>query len=158
MLYNSDGTFKKYKARLVARRVMLKNIHNPGTYIWHAGIVHSATLRLFLSVTASLDLDLVSYDIKTAFYPSLKDNEDLSPPTFWCLWWCYTTVSPASKYFDEQLSTSLIKISFTRFISDNQLFLLRQDEDFICPLKHVDDFILTGPNAIHCSNISMRTF
>ena len=44
MVYNPDGTFKKFKARLVARGDMLKNLHDPDTY---AGTVHSDTLRLF---------------------------------------------------------------------------------------------------------------
>jgi hypothetical protein len=48
IVYNPDGTFKKYKARLVARGVMLKNILDPDTY---AGTVHSETLRLFFFFT-----------------------------------------------------------------------------------------------------------
>ena len=64
MVCNPDGTFKKFKARLVARGDMLKNIIDPDTY---AGTVSTNTLRLLLSLVAEHDMDLVSHDIKTAF-------------------------------------------------------------------------------------------
>jgi hypothetical protein len=154
IVYNPDGTFKKYKARLVARGDMLKNLLNPDTY---AGTAHSDTLRLFFSVAATRDLDLVSHDIKTAFlYPSLKENEDIylrrptgatddiMPPIVKLLK-CLYGLPQASKYFDEHLSATLIKMGFSRCISDNQLFVLRRDEDFVYLLKHVDDCLLAGP-------------
>ena len=133
MVYNPDGSFKKFKARLVARGDMLKNLHDPDTY---AGTVHSDTLRLFFSVAATLDLDLVSHDIKTAFlYPSLKANEDIylrrpagatddiMPPIIKLLK-CFYGLPQASKYFDEHLSARLLKLGFSRCSSDNQLFVL----------------------------------
>jgi hypothetical protein len=49
IVYNPDGTFKKYKARLVARGDMLHHIHDPDTF---TGTVRSDTLRLFFSETA----------------------------------------------------------------------------------------------------------
>ena len=75
MVYNPDDTFKKFKARLVARGDMLKNKLDPDTY---AGTVRADTLRPLLSLAAEHDLDLVSHDIKTAFlYSDLKANEDI---------------------------------------------------------------------------------
>ena len=68
IVYNPDGTFKKFKARLVARGDQLKNLFDPDTY---AGTIRSDTLRLFFSVVASLDLDLTTHDVKTALrYPT----------------------------------------------------------------------------------------
>jgi hypothetical protein len=87
----------------VARGDILKNLLNPDTY---------DTLRLSFSVTATLDLDLVSHDIKTAFlYPSLKENKDIylrrpmgatgdiMPPIVKQLK-CLYGLPQASKYFD----------------------------------------------------------
>ena len=72
IVFNPDGTFKKFKARLVARGDMLKNILDSDTY---AGTVRSDTLRLLLSLAAEHDLDLVSHDVKIAFlYPSLNQK------------------------------------------------------------------------------------
>jgi hypothetical protein len=154
IVYNPDGTFKKYKARLVARGDMLHNLHDPDTY---AGTVRSDTLRLFFSVAATLDLDLVSHDIKTAFlYPSLKEGEDIflrrpagasdevMPPIVKLLK-CLYGLPQASKYFDEHLSKSLITMGFTRCISDDQLFILRRGDDYVYLLKHVDDCLLAAP-------------
>ena len=53
IVYNPDGTFKKCKARSVARGDQLKNIFDPGTY---AGTVSSPTLRLVLAVAAQDDV------------------------------------------------------------------------------------------------------
>ena len=73
IVYNPDGTFKKFKARLVARGDQLKHPFDPDTY---AGTAHSETLRLFFSVVATLDYDIESHDVKTAFlHPSLKPDE-----------------------------------------------------------------------------------
>ena len=75
IVYNPDGSFKKFKARLVARGDMLKNILDPDTF---AGTVRSDTLRLLLSLAAEQDMDLVSHDIKTAFlYSDLKADENI---------------------------------------------------------------------------------
>ena len=65
IVFNPDGTFKKFKARLVARGDMLKNILDSDTY---AGTVRSDTLRLLLSLAAEHDLDLISHDVKTTRY------------------------------------------------------------------------------------------
>ena len=70
---NPDESFKKFKARLVARVDVLKNLQDPDTF---AGTVRANTLRLLLSLAAEHDLDIVSHDIKTAFlYSDLKPND-----------------------------------------------------------------------------------
>ena len=64
-----------FKARLVARGDMLKNIYDPDTF---SGPVRADTLRLILSLAAEHYLDLVSHDIKTAFlYSDLKPEENI---------------------------------------------------------------------------------
>ena len=63
IVYNPDGTFKKYKARLVARGDMLKS-KSTDTY---SGTVSSQATRLLLSIIAEHDLDLRSFDVETAF-------------------------------------------------------------------------------------------
>ena len=64
IIFNPDGTFKKFKARLVARGDMLINNLSDDNYV---GTVRADTLRLLLSLAAEHDMDLVSHDIKTAF-------------------------------------------------------------------------------------------
>jgi hypothetical protein len=127
IVFNPDGSFKKFKARLVARGDMLKNILDSDTY---AGTVRSDTLRLLLSLAAEHDMDLVSHDVKTAFlYPSLKPEEfiylrrpngsdNTIMPAIVQLKKCLYGLPQASKYFDEHLSSVLINIGFKRLISD----------------------------------------
>jgi hypothetical protein len=156
IVYNPDGTFKKFKARLVARGDQLKNIYDSDTY---AGTIKSDTLRLFFSVVASLDLDLRSHDVKTAFlYPELKQGEniflrrpagvsdDTLPPIVKLLK-CIYGLPQASKYFDNHFSAVLYDIGFTRCISDDQLFILRRADDYVYLLKHVDDVLMAAPRG-----------
>ena len=156
IVYNPDGTFKKFKARLVARGDQLKNLYDPDTY---AGTVRSDTLRLFFSVVASQDLDLTTHDVKTAFlHPELKLGEDIYlrrppgasddvMPAIVKLQKCLYGLPQASKYFDEHFSSVLFSLGFKRCISDAQLFILRRGKDFVYLLKHVDDIILASPRA-----------
>ena len=62
IVYNPDGSLKKFKACLIARGNMLKNILDPDTF---AGTVRTDTLHLLLSLAAEHDMDRVSHDIKT---------------------------------------------------------------------------------------------
>ena len=63
IVYNPDGTFKKYKARLVARGDILQS-KSKDTY---SSTVSSQATRLLLGIIAEHDLDLRSFDAKTAF-------------------------------------------------------------------------------------------
>ena len=71
IVFNSDGTFKTFKARLVARGDQLKNIFDSDTY---AGTVSSPTLCLFLAIADQDDLDLVSHDINRLFFIPLNNQ------------------------------------------------------------------------------------
>ena len=153
MVYNADGTFKKFKARLVARGDMLKNIFDPDTY---AGTVRADSIRLLLSIAAEHDLDLVSHDIKTAFlYSDLKPEENIFlrrptgvsdniMPYIVQLKKCLYGLPQASKYFDEHLSSRLLAMGFQRCISDAEMFVLSRAGEKVILSKHVDDCLLAG--------------
>ena len=119
VVYNRDGTFKKFKFRLVAREDQLKNLFDPDTY---AETVSSPTLRL-LYIAAEEDMDSISHDIKIDFlYSYLKPeekvyikrpggaNDDIMPPIVRLGKY---GLLQASKYFDDHLSSTLLSISFT---------------------------------------------
>ena len=122
--------FKKFRARLVAKGDMLKNILDPDTC---ADTVRADTLRLLLSLAAEYDMDLVLHNIKTAFlYSDLKPDEniyvrhptgvtdDAMPPTVH-LQKCLFGLLQASKYFDGHLSSRLLTMRFVRCISDAEV-------------------------------------
>ena len=155
IVYNPDGTFKKFKARLVARGDQLKTIFDPDTY---AGTAHSDTLRLFLSA-ATLDYDIDSHDVKTAFlHPSLKPDEKIylrrpkgatdedMPPVVELLK-CIYGLPQAAKYFDEHVTSRLLAMGFKRCVSDSQLFILDKNNEKLLLIKHVDDFLCAAPKG-----------
>jgi len=49
----------------------------------------------------------------------------------------------ASQYFEEFLSQALLKIGFVRNVSDQQLFVLRNDTAICYVSTHVDDLFVT---------------
>ena len=63
IVYNPDGTFKRFKARLVTRGDQLQQL-DPNNF---AATVKSETLRILLAINADLEFDYDSLDVKTAF-------------------------------------------------------------------------------------------
>ena len=113
IVYNPDGTFKKYKTRLVARGDMLKS-KSTDTY---SGTVSSQATRLLLGIIAEHDLDLRSFDVKTDFlYTRLnelsegiymrrpKGFSDKEMPAIVRLLWGLYGLDIASKFFEEHFS------------------------------------------------------
>jgi hypothetical protein len=72
IVYNSDGTFKKFKALLVARDDQLHQL-DPNNF---AATVKSETFRILLAIVAERDYDYDSLDVKTAIlYPTLHSDD-----------------------------------------------------------------------------------
>ena len=72
IVYSSDGTFKKFKARLVTRGDQLHQL-DPNNF---AATVKSETLWILLAIVAERDCGYDSLDVKTAFlYPPLHSDE-----------------------------------------------------------------------------------
>jgi len=152
IVYNPDGTFKKFKARLVARGDQFKS-DDPNNY---AGTVKSETMRILLSIVAQFDLDHDSLDVKTAFlYPTLKPEDkawlkrpagltDNDMPAIVELIKSLYGLPKASQYFEEFLANELIKLGFKRTISDQQLFILEKDGKICYASTHVDDIFLAS--------------
>ena len=153
IVYNPDGSFKKFKARLVARGDILKNIYDPDTF---AGTVRADTLRLILSLAAEHALDFVSHDIKTAFlYSDLKPEEniyirrpagvsdDIMPYNVQ-LKKCLYGLPQASKYFDEHLSSRLLAMDFVQCVSGAEVLLLSRGGEQAILSKHVGDCLLAA--------------
>jgi hypothetical protein len=76
-----DGTFDKYKCRLVFRGDRWVDFFNNKTY---SGTVRSETVRLLFSILAETDYEFQSADVRTAFlYGEVPANQDIymSRPT-----------------------------------------------------------------------------
>ena len=149
-IYNPDGTFKKDKSRIVIRGDFWKNVFNILTY---AGTVRSETVRVLLFIAAILDLEIEGWDICQAFlYSDLKPNEEIymkSPPgvpeslmpKIVKLDKCIYGLPQASAYFQEHLTSNLLKIGFKKLISDQCVFIknILNTQEFIIISTHVDD-------------------
>ena len=130
IVYNPDGTFKKYKARLVARDDMLK-LKSTDTY---SGTVSSQATRLLLGIIAEHDLNLRSFDVKTAFlYTRLnefsegiymrhpKGFSDTKMPAIVRLLGGLYGLDIASKLFEEHFSKTITTMGFKCLISDQHV-------------------------------------
>jgi len=150
IVYNPDGTLQKFKARLVARGDQLHQLDQNN----FAPTIKSETLRVLLAIVAELDFDYDSLDVKTAFlYPSLHPDDkvwmkrpygltdDHMPPIVELHKTLYG-LPRVSQYFEEFLSTELLKLGFVRTISDQQLFVLRRNGSLCYLSTHVDDLFV----------------
>ena len=70
---NSDGSIKRYKARVIAKGyTQREGIDYEETF---SPVVRFASLRAILAIVAKLDLELVQIDIKSAFLHGELDEE-----------------------------------------------------------------------------------
>ena len=71
--YHPDGSFDKYKARIVFRGDKWYDLYQNKTY---AGTVMSESVRLLLAIAAAEDLELQSADVNSAFlYGEIPDTQ-----------------------------------------------------------------------------------
>ena len=161
IIYNPDGTFKKFKARLVARGDMLVSKDKDN----YAGTVRSDSQRLLFALCAQHDLDMTTLDAKQAFLHArlpVGDEPiymrrptgctDAEMPPIVELIGALYGLDKASKLFEEHFSNSILSLGFKRCISDPQIFTKRtttitnnvDTEHFIIISTHVDDAFLAS--------------
>ena len=121
--YNSDGSFKKYKCRIVFRGDRWINVDNHSRY---ASSVDTDTLFLFLGIVASEDLDMWKMDVQTAFlyndFPDGMRQYVYSPhgvprwimPRRFELGHCTYGHPLASRQWEEKNVTNLVKLGFQK--------------------------------------------
>jgi hypothetical protein len=127
-----DGTFDKYKCRLVFRGDRWVDFINNKTY---SGTVRSETVRLLFSILAETDYEFQSADVRTAFlYGEVHTNQDIymSRPTGFTdenmpsvirLLKCLYGLPMASAMFKEHCNKVLIDMGSRATISDPGLYL-----------------------------------
>jgi hypothetical protein len=70
-------------------------------------------------------------------------TDEVMPPIVKLLEYLYG-LPQVSKYFDEHMSHTLLRMGFTRCISDDQMFILHWNNDYVYLLKYVDDCMLAA--------------
>jgi len=156
---NPDGSFQKYKIRIVARgdEITRRNSGDPNLARAmsddnYAGCVKSESVRILLAVAAEMDLEIESWDVKTAFlYPDLDPNDvlylvrphgltDADMPPVLQLQKCIYGLPQAAAYFREHSDSALKSIGMVPTISDPQVYTMTRDGKTVRVAAHVDDF------------------
>ena len=148
--YHPDGTFDKYKCRIVFRGDRWYDLYCNKTY---AGCVMSETVRLLLSVAATEDMEIGCLDVKTAFlYGDVPDDQyiymrrpagltDTDMPSVVRLRKCLYGLPHAPATFRTHSDTTLRSLGFTPTVSDPRLYVrLLDDGAKVYVAVHVDDF------------------
>ena len=153
--YDPDGTFNKFKARLVGRGDLLKEIYGE-TF---AGTATTQSIFMFLSIAAELDLELEAIDISSAFLhpvyvgprmivkrpPGLTDAD---MPEYMELGKCIYGLPQAARAFRAHLDKSLRNIGFVPTRADPCVYILRRsDGQFVIACTHVDDIGLAASST-----------
>ena len=152
--YNPDGSFDKYKCRIVFRGDRWRNVNHLTTY--SSSMEHDA-LSLMIATAASADLDLFSIDVKTAFlhahFPAGMIQYVRAPrglptalfPRKFRLRRCIYGHPLANVQWDTHSTDTLLSIGFTPLVSSPSTFILQRDGDTLILGKNTDDFVMMCP-------------
>ena len=148
--YHPDGTFDKYKCRIVFRGDRWYDLYCNKTY---AGCVMSETVRLMLSVAATEDMEIGCLDVKTAFlYGDVPEDQyiymrrpagltDADMPAVVRLRKCLYGLPHAPATFRRHSDDTLRSLGFKPTVSDPRLYVrLLTDGTKAYVAVHVDDF------------------
>ena len=153
---NADGTFKKHRARVVARgNEQSEGVDYLETY---SPVVRSATVRTVLHIATVMHWDIKQMDVKNAFlHGDLAETVymrqpagfvDRNKPDHVCLLHksLYGLKQSPRAWFDK-FSSYLLQFGFVCSIKDPSLFIYSKGKDVIMLLLYVDDMLITGNSS-----------
>jgi hypothetical protein len=163
--WESNGKFKKYKARIVGRGDRYDIDLDIPTY---AGTVSSESLRLVIALSAEHDLEMESIDVKTAFlYPELDESEviymrrpkgltDDDMPLIVRLRKCIYGLPQAAEKFRSHSDATLRAMGFKPLISDACVYVKHSGTDYAFIAVHVDDFAISATTTAFIADIKLQ--
>jgi hypothetical protein len=146
----ADGTFDKFKCRIVFRGDRWKNTDRLNTY---SSSMEEDAFKLMVSVSATEDLDLFAVDVKTAFlhglFPDGMSQWVRSPyglpakllPRKFRLGKCTYGHPLASQRWDDHSDATLARIGFKPIISSPACHVLERNGERLVLGKCTDDFL-----------------
>jgi len=153
--FNSVGDIEKYKARLIAKGVAQKyGIDYEKTFALVAKI---PTVRIILALSIAQGWEVFQLDIKSAFLNGDLDVEIfMNQPkgfimegkeSFVCkLKKSLYGLKQAPRAWYKKILGYFVDISFSKYFSDSNLYMLNQGKDVVLILLYVDDLLITGNN------------
>lgn len=151
------GGIGRFKIRVVAKGCVM--IEGLDYFEVFAPAARGCTIRLLLSIAASLNMNLTNLDVETAFLTASLDVpvfiarpdgfEDIVPDGYCILLHGAVYGLPTSpRLFNRELSGFLRTLGFKQCISDPCLFVRRRDDKLIIIALVVDDLIIAHDGDI----------
>ena len=146
-----DGTFDKYKCRIVFRGDRWNNVNHLST---HSSSMDTDALKLLLATAATEDLDIFSTDVKTAFlhgrFPAGVTQYVRSPPGLppgllprkFLLDRCSYGHPLANAQWDEHSTGTLLDIGFVPLVSCPSVYRIDMFGTWLLLGKITDDFVM----------------
>ena len=165
---DSDGKLLKYKARLVVKGFGQKKgidfdeIFSP--------VVKMSSIRVVLSLTASLDLELEQLDVKTAFlHGDLNEEIYMSQPERFevkgkehmvCkLKKSVYGLKQAPRQWYKKFDSFMVSLEYKRTYADHCVYFRTfTDGNFIILLLYVDDMLIAGNDSKLIGKLKERLF
>ena len=152
--FNSDGSFLKYKCRIVFRGDRWKDYWHNKTY---SGTVIADSVRLLFAIIAAEDMEFIKVDVGTAFLnadvPAGQVIQMYSPtglpdtylPPVIQLKKCLYGLPFAPAEFRRHRDNTLTSIGFQALQSDKRVYTKSYPEGKAFIMVHVDDFGIATP-------------
>ena len=152
---NADGTFQKFRSRVVAKgNEQKEGVDFLETY---SPVVRTATVRIVLHLAVVERWEIRQLDVKNAFlHGDLTETvymrqppgfEDKEHPDYVChLHKAIYGLKQAPRAWFDKFSSYLLEFGFTCNVKDPSLFVYQKGKDVIMLLLYVDDMVLTGNN------------
>ena len=156
---NPDGSFLKYKVRMVLRGDRWKNLDNIDLY---ASTVKMDSIRLVYSLICNYQLEIAFFDVETAFLiPPLHVDEeiyikrpsqltDVHMPAISKVNKCIYGLPQAARYFEDHFNASMASLGYHSLIGDPKIFIKRTGDSYVIVCTHVDD------NLVAATSIELR--
>jgi hypothetical protein len=150
---DSEGNVVRYKARLVAKGFsQIPGIDFDETF---APVMRLDTLRLLIAISISLKLKVHVVDVVGAYLNAhLKETIYMQQPPGYedgtdnvlLLIRTLYGLKQSGRAWNEKLNEAFIKLGYRRLISDQCVYLKRQDHDLSIVAVHVDDMTIFASN------------
>jgi Reverse transcriptase (RNA-dependent DNA polymerase)/Integrase core domain/gag-polypeptide of LTR copia-type len=149
---NENGEVERYKARLVAQG--FTQVYGTDYDEVFAPVARPTSFRVLLTIAGKQNLNVMQYDVKTAFLNGTIEEEIyLKPPQgfqsetkVFRLHKSLYGLKQSARKWNEAIHDCLTKINFTQSKHDSCLYVCHFQDDICYLIIHVDDILLAAHN------------